>query len=759
MTHVDAAYAQGVVIGDGNQVSITVNQAPVQWPVRVNLGAPVADCWQQRSEEASLTEAQRRGGTVVLSGLGGVGKTQLAAAHAQRTWRAGQVQLLVWASAGMPDQIVAVYADAAARVGVHRGESGEVAARRFLEFLAETDRPWLVVLDDLSTPDVLAGWWPPVARAGQLTVVTTRLDDPALHGHDREVVRVGWYTEQQARDYVGRRLRDRAELADEVDELAEDLGRLPIALAQATAYQVALGWSCSRYRQELATRPLAGLTPGHRFLPDGQQATVDATWSISVETADGLTRGLARPLMQLLSLLDPNGIPQRILTSTAARHQLVLAQNPGWMRRWGAFGLPWGFTRAPILVIAPAQEVEEAVACLRRFSLITVKEGRIRMHSLVQRAIREHTPRHDLALSARTAADALYAAWPDGPQNGELAQASRACTVILHRHHPGPLWTKKDGVHPVLVKAGFTLGEAGQVVAARAYFDDLLGSARRHLRSDHKATFVIRCDAALWQGQAGDYTGAAAALEQLVAVQVRVLGRRHPQTLDVRHNLAYWRGAAGDPAGAAEACEQLLADKLRVLGPDHPSTLYTKADLASWRGRVSSPGGAAEAFDELLPAVVRVLGADHVFTLNTRHNVAYWRGRAGDPAGAVAAFRTLLPDQVRVLGRDHSDTLNTRLELARSRGDAGDPAGAAAALGKLLADQRRALGPDHPHTLLTRHELARLRGEAGDPAAAAAGLAKLLPDRERVLGADHVHTRETLQQLAHWRQQVPSADG
>jgi hypothetical protein len=51
-------------------------------------------------------------------------------------------------------------------------------------------------------------------------------------------------------------------------------------------------------------------------LPDEQQATVAATWSLSVDLVDQLHPvGVARPLLEVAALLDPNGIPQTVFTT------------------------------------------------------------------------------------------------------------------------------------------------------------------------------------------------------------------------------------------------------------------------------------------------------------------------------------------------------------------------------------------------------------------------------------------------------------
>ncbi|MEU8005106.1 alpha/beta fold hydrolase [Catellatospora sp. NPDC049111] len=744
--HVDASGAQGAQAGNNStQYNTFYSPAPhVVWPVRSGVVSPLADCLQSRHAEQEALAGGSGATTVlvqVLAGMGGVGKTQLAAGHAERLWADRLLDLLVWVPAGARVSVVDGYADAARQLGVDGGLAGEQAAARLLGWLAGTSSRWLVVLDDLTDPDDLRGLWPPRNLTGSV-VVTTRSRDAALAGAGRRLVDVGLFTKQQAHDYLTARLAGHPALADDISGLAADLGYLPLALAQAAVYMVNQQRACSWYRAAFADRSkhLKQLAP-HR-LPDQHSDTVAATWSLSIEQADKLEpQGLARHVLRLACLLDPNGIPASVLAATPV--------------------LTWLGTTAGRQVTP--DDVHDAVRNLHLHSLATHDPNNparsLRVHALIQRAAYDQTSQNARDSATIAAADALQAVWPGIETDPDLGQALRANTEHLHHTNPDPLWTTDDGGHRVLFTAGTSLGEAGQVQAAAGYYQRLHHTAHQRLGPDHPNTLTARQNLASWRGRAGDAAGAAAAFEQLLADVLRILGPDHPDTLATRGNLASWRGEVGDAAGAAAAFEQLLADVLRILGPDHPDTLATRSNLASWRGEIGDAAGAADTFEQLLADRLRVHGPDHPDTLATRHNVARWRGEADDAAGAAAATEQLLADVLRILGPDHPDTLATRSNFAYWRGQAGDPAGAVAATEQLLADLLRVHGPDHPHTLATRGNLASWRGQAGDPAGAVAATEQLLADRLRVHGPDHPNTLNTRGHLARWQGEVGDAAG
>ncbi|WAZ21390.1 tetratricopeptide repeat protein [Streptomyces cinnabarinus] len=743
---------KGSVTGKAEYHYYGARRVVAEWPHQVGLIPPRAGCFQSRAEVARLREALTGGRTAVLvgqdtvrgqvlAGMGGVGKTQLAADYARTALQAGELDLLVWITASNSTAAASGYAQAAVEILGADPTDREMAARAFLAWLEPKANAapcrWLVVLDDVTDPADLNGLWPPPSAHGR-TLVTTRRQDAALAGAGR-LIKVGLFTEAESLAYLTAALnaRDRYEPPEQLTALAQDLGHLPLALSQAAAYLIDASTGAAAYRELLADRATVLADAAPEVLPDGQHQSAAAAWSLSVDRADTLRpAGLARPMLQLAAFLNPNGIPEAVLTSTPAlthltQHRTAVQDGPG----------------APVT----AGEAVGALRALDRLSLISHNPANphqaIRVHQLIQRATRDTLTADQHDELARITADALIATWPEIERDTELAQALRTNATVLTLTAGDAL--HEPDAHGVLHRAGRSLGEAGQVTAAVAHFDRMAETTGYYLGPDHPDTLTIRNNLAHWRGEAGDAAGALAAFEQLLPDQIRVRGKDHSETLTTRHNLAYWRGEVGDVAGAVAALEQLVPDEIRVRGEDHPFTLTTRGNLARWRGVAGDVAGAVAAYEQLLHDQVQTLGEDHPNTLTTRHELARWRAEAGDVAGAVAAYEQLLSDRVRVLGEDHPYTLTTRGNLARTYGEAGDAASAVAALEQLLPDQIRVLGKDHPHTLTTRSLLAYFRGKVGNAAGAVAAYEQLLSDQIRVLGKDHPETLITRSNIAN----------
>ncbi|MEU0878431.1 NB-ARC domain-containing protein [Lentzea sp. NPDC005914] len=473
---VSGQVVQAGVVEGGVHLHQHAPARPARLPLRVGLVPRRASSFQQRTASAQLTAALDSQHTAiptpdgpvqatVLSGLGGVGKTQLAADFAERAWAAGEIELLVWVTASSREAVMSSYADVATTL-----TGQEQDARKFPEWLAGTDARWLVVLDDVQSPADLTGLWPPANDNGRV-VVTTRRRDAALRGHRRRVVEVGVFSEDEAVDYLRTVLADSERLLDAAGELVRDLGCLPLALAQAGAYLLDNQLSCAGYRVLFARRRLAKVLPQGDGLPDEHQTTVAATWSLSVEQADSMApEGIARPLLNIASVLSANGTPLCVFTS------------PEVLRFLGD---------------AVGREVDEhdvrgGLACLHRLSLIDLDMAsvfrEVRVHALVQRATRDEWPDGPSSSLLRVAASALLTTWPElGTPRGEvLFENVRA---LAERRMP-ELWQTTSNQE--LVRAVNILRERDPQTEIVKYFDSLAMLAVMFLVPPELTTSWIR---------------------------------------------------------------------------------------------------------------------------------------------------------------------------------------------------------------------------------------------------------------------------
>ncbi|MFB7475240.1 tetratricopeptide repeat protein [Kitasatospora sp. NPDC056184] len=728
VNRVERTTVHGDVLQAGRDISIHTTHhhpapaEPVRGPVRVGSVPPLASAFQPREGlREEIDRARARHATVVLaqvlSGGGGVGKSQLAAAYAHRAHAEG-VDVLVWVNAAETAQIVTAYAAAAKAVGARAagGEDAESDAHAFLDWLAVADRAWLVVLDDLTDLEGARPWWPrpPAGESGRV-LATTRRRDALVSGAGRAVVDIGTYTVGEAHAYLDERLTaaGAAHLLDpSAEDLVETLGRLPLALAHAAAYMINEDADCARYLRLFTDRSsrLDSLLPPDADT-DGYGRRVTTSLLLALDAAQRREpAGLATPAIRLAAHLDPAGHPDLLWATTAVADHLTAHRVP-----------PPAGTATP--EAATPEQARAALRLLHHYALLThdAHDGHraVRLHALTARAARETTPAADTPATVRAAADALAEIWPEHEHTAApgLTAVLRANTSTLSTHAGDLLW--RPGPHPALFAAGKSLNTAGLYAAAVAHWHQVAADAERLLGRSRPHTLTARANLATSYWQAGRTAEAIAIEERLLADHERLLGHDHPRTLTARANLAasYWQARRTDEA--IDLLEQVLTDSQRVLGPDHPNTLATRHNLASSYREAGRTHEATGLLERVLDDAERLLGHDHPNTLTVRGALATAHRHAGRTDEAIAIEEQVLADRERLLGHDHPDTLGTRANLAVSYQNAGRLGEAIGLLRSVVDDQARVLGPTHLHATNSRLWLARIlvdRGRALLPA-------------------------------------------
>jgi tetratricopeptide (TPR) repeat protein len=713
------------------------------WPIRSGTVPTLADGFSARVETATGLAAQLPAGAAVAlvpdraeaaaasagpqaapdapDWLRSSGKTQLAAAFAESLWRSGGLDLLVWIEATSRASVLSGYAAATAAVtGRGQASSCESVAAQFLSWLDETNRPWLVVLDDLDGTANLDGLWP-AGPAGRLLVTTA---DAAAVPSGMRTGPVGPFSLREATGYLSERLSADPDKRHGAIELAQALDLEPAALAQASAVIASSPLSCREYRAHFMRRRerLAG-SPGAR------PSAASVTWTFSFERADQLARGgSAHLLLALTALLDGHGIPQTVLAAPATGDFLA------------------GGGDAP----ASGERARAALAALEQVGLLAVEQPTapptVRISPVLQEALRAAMPEGLPDQAARSVADALLQAWPEREQPGWPASGLRSCTAALRRITGNLLWN--GGCHPLLVRAGDSLDHARLTGPAVDHWLDLATTCGRLLGGGHPDTMLAGqrlADAYLAAGRADD---SIQWFQWAFDSQARKLGPDHRDVIEAQRRLGHALVAALEFPEAIAGLERAVPQFEQVCGPGHVDTLAARDELAAAYLAAGRYADAVTLYRRTLADRERAQGDRHPQTMTTRQGLADSYLASGQAKEAVAAYKRVVADRERVLGPDHLDTLTARNNLGTAYQQTGKTAAAELACEQAWAGFERVLGPRHPDTLRSRAALAQVYRRLGRYGDARALLRDTVDRLERTLPAGDPLIAELRQNLA-----------
>lgn len=707
-----------------------------------------------------------------LYGLGGVGKTQIAAEYAHRY--ADDYEVVWWVRADQEDSIQSSLVALGTQLRLPDVSPGDRdrSFRAVIDALQAGDpySKWLIIFDDVTQPARLRRYVP---QGSGHVIVTSRIREwrQVLSTDGIEVKE--FYRPDTVRFLLDRvpQLTSRdaggADPAAEVDRLATALGDLPLAVEHAAAYLSQTGMSASEYIAAFER-------DAHTLLGQGadmysNNLAVAATWSVSRQT---LTAE-ARELFQLLAFFAAEPISEENLI------------QPG--------RVPLGSELPPPLVkvLTSRTELRRAQRELARFSLVSIYGQRnvVQMHRVVQAVTRARIEKEspELAETLRETVFALLAATDPGAPEKEQNDSVYERSI----HHLIPIKALESDnkllrdlivnqVRRLRMRGGqreaLSLGEAA-LEAWRSEPDDIqtlavaveVAVAKRILGLVEEAfklnadtlkrlrdnygeedeTYLI-CANSYGQDMRllGRYDAALAHDLNILPAYERVFSPGQFRTLNLRNNIAIDLRCVGRFAEALDLDNRNAQERERYFGPLDRQTASSKFGMArDLRG--------LGRYDEAL-ALARDL-ADSMETRNEPwnfHRLGIYAGlsvslrRAGYYAEARSLAEDIYRRYVQLVGEEHRHTLVMAANLMCDRRVVDDLTGASE-LGEATAlAWEKVTGPGHPNTLLARANLAIIRRMRGYPAAACEMNQAVLAGLRQLYSYDHPNTLIVMTNLA-----------
>jgi tetratricopeptide (TPR) repeat protein len=705
---------------------------------RVGDVPPLAEGFSDRPDTArGIADALVPGSAVALvpgsefaegrqNWLGACGKTQIAVMLAESLWRSADIDILIWISATSRSSVLSAYVEASvAATGIEPTGTAESVAARFVSWLGETSRPWLVVLDDLPDADELDGLWPE-GPAGRLVITSTQSAVVASRRRTR-VFPIGFFSVREALGCLTERLSVNPAQRQGAIDLIEALGREPLALAQAAAVVANSALACRDYRDYFARRrQQIGVPAGE--VP----SAASVTWTLSLGQAESLLPGASvRLVLVLVALLDGHGIPGTIFTTPSVSAYL------------GGTAVGFGTPVDP----KPAWD---ALLAIERAGLISVNRAdappTVSMNPVIQAAIRLAAPATIRDRAARVAANALLEAWPVEEPQPWTAAVLRANAASLQTAAKDVLWA--EGCPPVLLCAGRSLDRARLAGPAVEYWRELAVHCDNKLPPEHPDALVVAAQLAAAYLAAGYGSEAVTWYERVLSERSREFAPGHPAIIAARASLARALLMAGEPADAVTILHRAVAECEQFRGRGHPDTLAVRDELAAAYQAAGDGAAATRLLARTLADRERLQGSRDVRTMITRGRLAAAHLAEGKLKDAISGYKRVVADREKVLGRDHPETIATRASLASAYHAAGRMPAAVQLSEQTCADSERVLGADHRDTLSRRTCLAALYYAVGRVGDAQVLLRDTVARCERVLPYADPLTQQARQSLA-----------
>ena len=664
-----------------------------------------------------------------LSGLAGVGKTQLAVEYSYRY--ANNYRAVLWVHADAPEILQSSFVELAEVLDLpEKSEVSQPLIVKAVKRWLQQNTRWLLIVDNLEDIDLLRDLVPS-PHAGQI-LVTTRSHRTGSIAHRIDL-------EPMPIDEGALLLLRRAKLlipcaslneASETDnivakKIAQAIHGLPLALDQAGAYIEETGRGLSDYASlyEQRSSPLLKRrgASGH-----DHPESVTTTFSLSFEKLKTLNP-VAIELLEFCAFLHPDAIPEEMITG-------------------GASALP------PLLSSAATDplEFDRAIEDLLKFSFIQRKSDQniLIIHRLVQIVVKDGMSEERQREYVEQIVRVINTVFP----STEFSTWTLCQSYLLQAEMVAKLIEQEN---TLLSEAAQLLCRVGNYLQQRALYDEaerlLLQAsvmAEALVGLDHPTLIPILNTLARIYYLKGRYNQAEPLLLRSLALGEELLGIEHPNLGDTLNRLGRTYHKQGRYSEAELILERALALRQEFLGQDHPDIAISMDSLATLYKRQGKYEQTEALYTQALAIRQARLDPQHPSIAANLNNLAAFYRSQGKHEQAEALAEQAVKMYEQALGPEHPSVINALATLAKIYQEQGKYAEAEPLHQRVLTAAHKQLGQEHPDLVTYENNLARLYFLQGKYVEAETTARQALTLGEKVLGPKHRHVGTSINTLA-----------
>jgi tetratricopeptide (TPR) repeat protein len=680
---------------------------------------------------------------VAVTGLGGVGKTQVALEIAYRIQETRPECSIFWIPATNVETLEQTCLKIAEQLALPGLEEERADARKLLKgYLCDGNAgQWLLIFDNADDINMWFGQteantepcslseYIPWSKTGSV-LFTTRFRKIAAKLAKQNVIEIPAMDEAQATKLLSERLGDKSLLhqKEEVVLLLKELVYLPLAIVQAASYMNENCVSSIADYQSLLSGQEDGVID---LLSEGFEDDwrthhntnpVATTWLISFEQIQR-TQPFAADILCFMASIEPADIPQSILPPAPTR------------KAW-----------------------TEAIGTLRGYAFVSRRSAAqtFDLHRLVHLAtrnwLRKNATLSKWTITALTRLEAIFPS--DEHTNRDIWNEYLPHVItLLEREEVKDAEVEIGSTrYDLIFKLSMCLLVDGRVTEAVNYLEEHYDWHKRQFDESHPSRLVSQHELASAYQANGQIAQAVDLLEHVVMVEGKTLAEEDPDRLSSQHALGCAYQANGQIAQAMDLLEHVVKVKERTFTKDHPSQLASLLASQHALAHTYRANGQITQAVELLEHVVmvegRTLAEEHPSRLASEHELAGAYRVNGQITQAVELLEHVVMVEGRTLAKEHPDRLASQCALASAYQANGQITQAVELLEHVAAMQDRTLAEEHPSQLAFQYALARAYQANGQTTQAVELLEHVVMVEGRTLAEEHPSRLASKHELA-----------
>ncbi|AOX04305.1 tetratricopeptide repeat protein [Moorena producens PAL-8-15-08-1] len=294
----------------------------------------------------------------------------------------------------------------------------------------------------------------------------------------------------------------------------------------------------------------------------------------------------------------------------------------------------------------------------------------------------------------------------------------------------------------------------GQYCEAEPLFVQALEMYKKLYDQEHQDVATCLDNLAVLYSNQGQYSEAELLLVEALEMRKKLLGQQHPHVAISLNNLAVLYRDQGRYSEAEYLFAQALEMSKKLYGQEHPELATSLHNLASLYNDQGRYSEGEPLFVQALEIRKKLLGTQHPDVVLSLNNLAVLYMNQGRYSEGEPLFVQALEIRKKLLGTQHPDVAISLNNLAKLYFNQGRYSEAESLFVQALEMFKKLLGTEHPLVAISVHNLALLYNNQGQYCEAEPLFVQALDIFEGKLGSNHPKTIPCRENLQRLRDEL-----
>lgn len=477
---------------------------------------------------------------IALNGLGGVGKTEIAKEYAHL--HKNEFNKILFVSATSSEVAASMISGSASSFQINPSivSDKKNLVNQIVRQIEQTGQN-LIIFDNAESPADLEEFLP---KSGENFVIITSRNP--LWNSIAQTIDIDVFKREESIEFLLKKTGQKEHLSS-INELAQELGDLPLALEQAASYIIETGRKIPDYLILYRQYPIKLLA--HKTKSSNYPAALAKTWDLSFKKIVD-EYPISSDFLNLCAFLAPDKIPLNLISDHNASFPKDLAN-----------------------AISDSLNFDEIIASLLRYSLIKRNGNYLTIHRLVQAVIRSQLNKNDKKEWTKIVLNLMSDAFPENINDYQIwekcSELLPHALVALDQSEEFDFKTdiKKS---QLLIKVSLYLETQAEYEKAKRMFSKALEIDKRIFGRENPAIIKDLNYIGDLYRHLEDYYSAKKRYEQALVIAEKKLPEKHLEIGLCYNNLGlnYWDFCEYDTA--IEYLKKSLAIYKEILGCENP---------------------------------------------------------------------------------------------------------------------------------------------------------------------------------------------